>query len=89
MMDLPRRFAPGLVAAGAEFWHTCNDMQTSPEKNSSIPASVPPAEPHSSAIAAESVGRRPAERPREIGGPPGPEPTRFGDWERKGRCVDF
>ncbi len=27
--------------------------------------------------------------PREIGGPAGPEPTRFGDWERKGRCIDF
>ena len=26
---------------------------------------------------------------REIGGPEGPEPTRFGDWERKGRCIDF
>jgi len=26
---------------------------------------------------------------REIGGPPGPEPTRFGDWEKKGRCIDF
>ncbi|MEP4378248.1 MAG: succinate dehydrogenase assembly factor 4 [Alphaproteobacteria bacterium] len=25
----------------------------------------------------------------EIGGPKGPEPTRFGDWERDGRCVDF
>uniref|UniRef100_A0A8R1TNW2 Succinate dehydrogenase assembly factor 4, mitochondrial n=1 Tax=Onchocerca volvulus TaxID=6282 RepID=A0A8R1TNW2_ONCVO len=25
----------------------------------------------------------------EIGGPAGLEPTRFGDWERKGRCVDF
>ncbi len=25
----------------------------------------------------------------ETGGPKGPEPTRFGDWERKGRCVDF
>lgn len=25
----------------------------------------------------------------ELGGPKGPEPTRFGDWERKGRCVDF
>src|ERR1700736_3460472 len=28
-------------------------------------------------------------KPRETGGPPGPEPTRFGDWERKGRCIDF
>lgn len=26
---------------------------------------------------------------REINGPKGPEPTRYGDWERKGRCVDF
>ena len=26
---------------------------------------------------------------REIGGPQGPEPTRYGDWERKGRCIDF
>eukprot|EP00128_Syssomonas_multiformis_P000041 Colp12_sorted_trinity150504_noHs@16505 len=25
----------------------------------------------------------------EIGGPRGPEPTRFGDWERKGRVTDF
>ncbi|KAL5744805.1 hypothetical protein ACOSQ2_027921 [Xanthoceras sorbifolium] len=25
----------------------------------------------------------------EIGGPRGPEPTRFGDWERNGRCYDF
>jgi hypothetical protein len=28
-------------------------------------------------------------KPREIGGPAGPEPTRYGDWERKGRCIDF
>ena len=25
----------------------------------------------------------------EVGGPSGPEPTRFGDWERKGRVTDF
>lgn len=25
----------------------------------------------------------------EIGGPQGLEPTRFGDWERKGLAVDF
>ncbi len=27
--------------------------------------------------------------PPEIGGPSGPEPTRYGDWERKGRVSDF
>jgi hypothetical protein len=29
------------------------------------------------------------ERPREIGGPGGPEPTRYGDWEKKGLASDF
>ena len=28
-------------------------------------------------------------RPREIGGRDGLEPTRYGDWERAGRCIDF
>ena len=28
-------------------------------------------------------------RPKEIGGPSGPEPTRYGDWERNGICSDF
>jgi hypothetical protein len=27
--------------------------------------------------------------PAEVGGPQGPEPTRFGDWEKAGRCSDF
>jgi len=35
------------------------------------------------------VGETTAPLPEEIGGPKGPEPTRFGDWERKGRCSDF
>lgn len=25
----------------------------------------------------------------EIGGREGPDPTRYGDWEKNGRCVDF
>ena len=42
---------------------------------------------------AEGTAAKPAgtdgARPKEIGGPSGPEPTRYGDWERKGICVDF
>ena len=42
---------------------------------------------------AEAAERRAAEDKRlaeaEIGGPAGPEPTRYGDWEQKGRCSDF
>lgn len=30
-----------------------------------------------------------AEAPKEIGGRPGPDPVRYGDWEKKGRCIDF
>ena len=26
---------------------------------------------------------------QERGGPKGPEPTRYGDWENNGRCTDF
>ena len=40
----------------------------------------------------EADARRAAEadpRPPEEGGPAGPEPTRYGDWERKGIAVDF
>jgi hypothetical protein len=29
------------------------------------------------------------ELPKEWGGRDGPEPTRYGDWEKKGRCIDF
>jgi hypothetical protein len=33
--------------------------------------------------------RAAAERPRELNGPEGPEPTRYGDWENKGIASDF
>lgn len=35
--------------------------------------------------------RKPAapKPPKEIGGPKGLEPTRYGDWEKNGRCSDF
>jgi hypothetical protein len=44
------------------------------------------------ALEEAAVRRRAApseSRPEETGGPAGPEPTRFGDWERKGVAVDF
>jgi hypothetical protein len=40
----------------------------------------------------EAETRPPADaeaRPVEIGGRPGPDPTRYGDWEKNGRCIDF
>jgi hypothetical protein len=42
------------------------------------------------APAKPAVGKTgPAKAKTEIGGPAGPEPTRYGDWEIKGRCIDF
>jgi hypothetical protein len=34
-------------------------------------------------------GANPVGRPPEINGPKGPEPIRYGDWERKGIASDF
>ena len=34
-------------------------------------------------------GSPPVDLPEEFGGRDGPEPTRFGDWEKNGRCIDF
>jgi len=47
----------------------------------------PPTEPAEPGAVPAPPGRAP--RPREIGGPKGPEPTRYGDWEVNGRCTDF
>ena len=49
--------------------------------------------PEAQRALAEAQARREAaariEREAENGGPAGPEPTRYGDWERKGIAVDF
>ena len=37
----------------------------------------------------EAPGETEATLPIEIGGRKGPEPTRYGDWEKNGRCIDF
>ena len=37
----------------------------------------------------EEFVRKATEQPKEEGGPSGPEPTRYGDWERNGIAVDF
>ena len=39
--------------------------------------------------AARQAAQATTELPPELRGPKGPEPTRYGDWERKGLAVDF
>lgn len=62
------------------------DMTTQPNQRSRPPAPAPAGTPKDTAAEA---GVPPPQRPREIGGPKGPEPTRYGDWEFNGRCTDF
>lgn len=49
-----------------------------PEPQSAPEAATPPA--------GQDTGKVP---PPEFGGREGPEPTRYGDWEKNGRCIDF
>ncbi len=56
-----------------------------PESVSKHPRAPEPAAPKPAQHSAE----KPKGQPGEHGGPKGPEPTRYGDWERKGRCIDF
>ena len=51
-------------------------MSETEHKSAEQPAKQPPA-------------ATPVPQPKEIGGPKGPEPTRYGDWEVNGRCTDF
>ena len=53
------------------------------EGNKKIAERKPTALPSGNADAAD------AKSARELGGRDGPDPTRFGDWEKNGRCVDF
>jgi hypothetical protein len=60
---------------------------TNPANERPLPtAPTAPGTPESAP--AETAAPQPT-RPREIGGPKGPEPTRYGDWEFNGRCTDF
>jgi hypothetical protein len=83
-------FYPAVILGGyggrGRFLADLPRMQ-SDSKNAPAPA---PVEAGARATTAAAEAQRPArDTPREIGGPQGPEPTRYGDWERKGRCIDF
>ncbi|WP_082061856.1 DUF1674 domain-containing protein [Xanthomonas sp. GPE 39] len=52
------------------------------------PTPIPESDPKTQRPA-EETPPRPAPAPKEIGGRGGLEPTRYGDWEKNGRCIDF
>ena len=65
---------PDLADFGVEPMNAPQEKRSAPPPDPNLPAA--PSEPAQP-------------RPREIGGRDGPEPTRFGDWEKAGRCIDF
>lgn len=69
---------------------TTTEKTAAASPSAATTAPVSPAEPVAEAAAdIVTVGKGPQQKPGEIGGPKGPEPTRYGDWEFKGRCSDF
>ncbi len=57
------------------------DPKAKPETKSPKPA------PDDAAATVKPAQKR--QPPGEVGGPKGPEPTRYGDWQQKGRTTDF
>ena len=55
--------------------------ETTPDEQPDRPRAVPGAGPKPAGPTQPAVP--------EVGGPKGPEPTRYGDWEKGGRCSDF
>lgn len=57
------------------------DKQTSQTDQNSLGEAAPVIPPQ------KPYDKKPVQR--EVDGPSGPEPTRYGDWEKNGRCIDF
>jgi hypothetical protein len=74
-------------------------MQKQAEHAGTLPPEVGCAKPAESGtmVPGDPAGREDADQVAtsvkpmvpEFGGRNGPEPTRFGDWEKNGRCIDF
>ena len=65
------------------------DPKPNPAPDATTPGAAPKVPSDAPAAASKPAPVAPGTKVKEIGGPSGPEPTRYGDWERKGICVDF
>ena len=71
-------FTPPAWLSTLVFWQTLPVTLEHEDQADELPR--PPAAPQA---------EPPKMPPREVGGRQGPEPTRYGDWEVRGRCIDF
>ena len=72
------------VAAQKQLNDSSNHSQT--ESDFSAHEQSSDAQPSDTRSSSEQSARK---LPNEVGGRKGPEPTRYGDWEKNGRCIDF
>jgi hypothetical protein len=71
---------------------TDRDRESTAPPGNTAPKPLTPAAQRALAEAAarrDEIDRRVAARPKELSGQSGPEPTRYGDWEAKGKASDF
>ncbi|XP_059689344.1 succinate dehydrogenase assembly factor 4, mitochondrial [Gavia stellata] len=95
LLGAPRAAKSSLLCSSLRSTSSKTGGRSEPAKQSLKKPKLPVGrfdEPEESSIEREPLekfpdGINPATKER--GGPKGPEPTRFGDWERKGRCIDF
>ena len=75
--------------------HPTPETEPAPAFNADVPHATPerPLSEAARRALLEAADRRAASERAELetehGGPRGPEPTRYGDWEKKGIAVDF
>jgi hypothetical protein len=66
-----------------------SDHPTRPEPGCTDADQRPPDEANVHGPDGENQAGETSSRPREYVGPKGPDPVRYGDWEKQGRCIDF
>jgi len=69
-----------------------SDNSAAQHVQSLLDSDTPQSAEHPSHVARNAVAPNtdlPSEKAEEFGGQQGLEPTRYGDWEKKGRCTDF
>jgi hypothetical protein len=72
------------VQLGTYLWHTALMAE---DRSKNTPDNETGANPDDNDnVAEDAVASR---KQKEIGGRDGPDPTRYGDWEKAGRCIDF
>jgi hypothetical protein len=84
-MTMPRSFKSHQPKPAR--WARDADPAPAPGRTAA-PGAAAPSQPEAAPEPAKPAAKATGDA-KEIGGPSGPEPTRYGDWERKGICVDF